>query len=253
MKIVSETLQIENGISMLKSMEDLGLKYSDLVNLKSPVAILHLPGYYKHCEINFHKVIRAQVASLICLGYTGFKDYVTNFNEALVASGLVDCSALVELLEKNDDCRECSTIESISKVVSLISENRFEFSTFIDCLKINRPSVYTKEFNSVKDLENLGIEKFFISNLTLFDTNATSANILNCVEPTQLCAYDVANCKLDMEKFETISKSLLAKTEELDLEIAFKIMCSEMNPKTSRIAYSYLYEIVYELMIKWGI
>lgn len=257
MKILSDSYKMENGLEMLKTFERLELKYSDVSEFLTPVAVLSTPHYHDHAVIGYYPTTECQLASLVFLGYERFMKYLESFNNFLVEmKSPMNCEALVKafrgMFESGLIKNDLSLIGSFSKIVEVFHNNRLAFSEFVSCLKFYSPSAVTKEYKSIRDVNTDNIDRFYVAYILSYQTDCDHNCIFSCSKLVELSCVELQNnSKLTESEMKTIKDSV--KTiEEFNLEIAFSNMNQQLNVKKSSQAYSNLHYLLYSLFEKWG-
>lgn len=254
MKVNENVFRMESKLSLVKTFEDLNIKSSDVDSFVTPVALLSIPSYYDHKVVGYYPTVCCQLSSLILLGYDRFLNYIEQFSTVTES-----CGDLLVVLKDNypqiQPGRKMSTIESISFLVDVINKNRVEFKNLVSVLKINRPCEISKEVEDLHVLFTEGLDRFFISYIGNCKAINDGYVIYNYYDSINLSAFNLS-IDSDTNRPNDYVQQLdeyCSLVQEHDLSLVFNMMNRKFMYKNQFSAYSTLYDLLYNLLEKWGV
>jgi len=249
MKINAQKFKVANGLSLVKAFEDLGIKSTDIDRFATPIVVASFPHYSVGSMVGYYPTIPSQLASLILMGYDSFIDYLEAYNE--------DCKEIDSLLEvfNNFTPDNQNTITSISSVVKVLNDNRSELKSLVSSLKKHRPSGLLTQVDSVLDVLDDGLNKYYVAYIASNSPYVSSPSVYTLgSNGTSLAGFDVSNVKEFMpeSEYNEMLEDYVNKVEEYDLALVYSMLSRKCKFKNQATAYSTVYDLLNLILEKWG-
>lgn len=255
MKILNDSFKVGNGLSIVRSFQELGLKAEDVEKSVTPLVIITKPDYVNRKSVGFYPSMSCMFAHLTMSGPLAFSNYVREYSEA--SGELKEFSEALD--DKFSDSEHLAGIGSISVLVEFLKTHQVAFRELSKSLRLKRPVDLSKRVDSIQEEVDKDFNKFFVANYCAYSSEV-SHDTINCLgSQFSMFGYSINNIK-DIEVLKEDFDFILDRANEFDVALAFSIMSKKMSDNGQPISntppqarYNFIFDLVNSLYESWGI